>query len=103
MSEPVYEVVWPLGKSAYSILPQESRLSDLRGKTICELSDWLFRAEEVFPMIRETLTKQYADIKFVDYNVFGNVHGPTESEVIAALPDLLHKHGCDAAISGIGS
>ena len=102
VSNPVYEVVWPLGKSVYSILTHKPRLSDLRGKTICELSDWLFRSEEVFPQIRELLPKQYPGMKFVDYTTFGTTHGAKDTELVAALPELLHKHGCDAVISGMG-
>ena len=102
MREPRHEVVWPLGKLAYQTLSLAPRVSDLRGKTICELSDWLFKVEEVFPIIRESLQKQYPSIKFVDYTMFGNTHGPKESEVITALPKLLRKHRCDVVISGVG-
>lgn len=55
MSEPVYEVVWPLGKSVYEALPLASRDADLNGKTVCELWEWLFRGEEIFPILRELL------------------------------------------------
>ena len=102
MTEHADEVVWPLGNSVYSTLPTPPRLPDLSGKKVCELSDNLFRAEEVFPIIRESLVKRYPGIKFVEYSEFGDTHGTTEREVVAALPDLLHKHGCDAVISGIG-
>ena len=103
MKGALYEVVWPLGKSIGVRLARRSPISDLQGKTICELSDWLFRTEEVFPIVEELLLKQYPDIRFVDYTAFGNTHGPKESEVIAALPDMLRQYGCDAVISGIGA
>ncbi|MFC1534467.1 hypothetical protein ACFL7M_14000 [Thermodesulfobacteriota bacterium] len=102
MNEPGYEVVWPLGKSAYQMVTPGPRLSDLKGKTICELSDMGFKAEEVFPIIREILRDRYPGIKFVDYNNFGNTHGSHEAEVIASLPDKLSKQGCDAVISAVG-
>ena len=102
MREPGYKVVWPLGELVYQRLSLGPRVSDLKGKTMCELSDWIFRAEEVFPMIRGLLLGQYPSIKFIEYSAFGNTHGPTEAEVIAALPDRLHQHGCDAVISGVG-
>ena len=103
MKGAVYEVVWPLGKSTGGRAAQRSSVSDLRDKTICELSDWLFRTEEVFPIVEELLLRQYPDIKFVSYTAFGNTHGPEESEVVAALPDMLRQYGCDAVISGIGA
>jgi hypothetical protein len=102
MKEAVYEVVWPLGKSAYQTIPLKPRVSDLKGKTICELSHRGFRDDEVFPLLRELLPKRYPGVKCVDHTVFGNIHGTKEAEVIASLPTLLHKHGCDAVISGIG-
>lgn len=103
MTEPVYEVVWPLGRSVYEPVHLANRAADLSGKTICELWEWLFRGEEIFPILRESLSKRYPGIKFVDYTVFGNTHGSKEREIVAALPALLHKHGCDAAISGVGA
>ena len=102
MREPAYKVIWPLGRLSYQTLSLGPRILDLKGKTMCELSDWIFRAEEVFSMIRGLLLGQYPSIKFIEYSVFGNTHCPKEAEVIAALPDRLHKHGCDAVISGVG-
>jgi hypothetical protein len=99
----MYKVVWPLGKSTYQTVSLKPRISDLKGKTICELSNWLFRTEEVFPIIKELLPKRYPGIKLVDYTTFSNIHGTKEAEVVAALPDLLRKYNCDAVISGIGS
>ena len=102
VSEPGYKVVWPLGKSDYSTFAVRARPADLNGKTVCELSDFGFRAEEIFPIIRESLKKRYAGIKFVEYSTFGNIHGSNEAEVIANLPHQLKKHGCDVVISGVG-
>ncbi len=103
MPEPVYEVVWPLGRSAYETLPLASRSEDLSGKTVCELWEWLFRGDEIFPIVRESLSSRYPGIKFVDYTVFGDTHGSKEKAVIASLPELLRRHGCDAVISGVGA
>lgn len=103
MQEPAYEVVWPLGKSVYETFPLASRAADLNGKTICELWDWLFRGEEIFPILRELLLKRYPDIKFVDYNTFGNTHSAREKAIIGGLPDMLRQHGCDAVISAVGA
>ncbi|MBI2909312.1 MAG: hypothetical protein HYX92_16835 [Chloroflexi bacterium] len=101
MSEPSYAVVWPLGKSAYETVPLAARASDLKGKTVCEVWDFLFRGEEIFSLLRESLS--FPGIRFVDYTVFGNTHGTKEREVIAHLPELLRQHGCDAVISGVGA
>ncbi|MFH1486089.1 MAG: hypothetical protein ABIH46_08465 [Chloroflexota bacterium] len=98
-----YEVVWPLGKLAYETSPMARPAGDLSGKTICELWDWVFRGEEMFPIMRESLAKRYPGIKFVDYSVFGNMHGPNERDLIASLPERLREKGCDAVVSGVGN
>jgi len=103
MGEDVVQVVWPSGKLIYNGKPLASRVPDLKGKTVCELYDHLFRGEEIFPLIRNTLGKRYPGIKFVEYEVFGNIHGPEEAKVVAAVPELLRKHGADAVIVGIGA
>jgi hypothetical protein len=102
MQEANYQVVWPLGKSKHQPIALKPRIPDLKSKTICELSDYGFRAEEMFPIIREQLSKRYPGIKFIEYTNFGNIHGPQENEVIADLAEKLHQYGCDAVISGVG-
>ncbi|MBI2906645.1 MAG: hypothetical protein HYX92_03195 [Chloroflexi bacterium] len=103
VAEPTYEVVWPLGKSVYETIPLAARAPNLDGKTVCELWDWRFRGREVFPIIRESLLKHYPGIKIIDYDSFGNTHGPNERDVVRAIPDQLRQRGCDAVISGIGA
>jgi hypothetical protein len=97
-----YQTVWPLGKLAYQNVVLKPRIADLNGKTICELSDNIFRGEEIFPIVREVLRQKYPGIKFVEYTRFGNTHGATEAEVIRALPAMLREYGCDGVISGVG-
>ncbi|MBI2909318.1 MAG: hypothetical protein HYX92_16865 [Chloroflexi bacterium] len=103
MAETSYEVLWPLGKLTYETTPLAHAAQDLRGKTICELWDWVFRGEEIFPTMREMLARRYPGVKFVDYEVFGNTHGPDERERIAKLPERLREHGCDLVVSGVGN
>ena len=103
LSEPVYEVVWPLGRSAYHTRAPNARIADLSGKTIGELWDYLFRGEEIFPIVRAQLSARFPGIKFVNYDVLGNVHGPQQRELVADVPRLLMEHGCDAVISAIGA
>jgi hypothetical protein len=100
--EPVYEVVWPLGKAAATQAELGSRVTDFSNKTVCQLSDKLFRASDIFPIIREAFERRYPGVRFVDASHFGNTHGEAEREVLAALPDQLRAHGCDAVISGVG-
>lgn len=101
--EPVYEVVWPLGKSAYRTRAPNARIDDLSGKVVGELWDYLFRGEDIFPIVREELSKKFPGIRFVTYDVFGNVHGPQQRTLVADVPKLLKQHGCNAVISAIGA
>ncbi len=102
--EPAYEVVWPLGKSSSRLTFEPSTpVSDLNGKTVAEVWDWVFKGDQMFPIIREQLRQRFPDVKFVDYQAFGNVHGADEREVVAALPGLLIQHGIDAVICGVGA
>jgi len=96
-----YEVVWPRGKKAGEGIASAERLKTLEGKTICELSNTIFRSNEIFPIIERELSKRYAGIHFVSYDVFGTGHGK-EPEVVAKLPDMLRESKSDAVISGVG-
>jgi hypothetical protein len=103
LSEPVYEVVWPLGKSHWDTRAPNERVADLRGKTICEIWDHVFRGEQIFPIIRATMQKLYPGVRFIEYDKFGDTHGPRQKQVLEALPGLLKQYGCDAVISGVGA
>lgn len=102
MTEPVYKVVWPLGKSATKARPMADRIPDLSGKTICELYDQLFKGDIVFSETEKIFKQRFPGIRFIDYMSFGDIHGPHENAVIEALPAMLSKHGCDAVISAVG-
>ncbi len=101
--EPVYEVVRPIGKSAAgeSIKPGLP-ITDLSGKTIGEIWNRRGNGDDVFPILRDSLRQRFPDIKFVDFDTFGDIHGSNEPEVVAALPGLLRLHGVDAVITGLG-
>jgi hypothetical protein len=103
MSEPRYEVLWPLSRRAVKDAPTAPRLPDLNGKTICELWDVIFRGETIYPQVREYLRQRYPQAKFVEYSEFGNFYGPKGQSVAQALPDKLRAHKADAAIVGIGA
>lgn len=103
MSEPLYEVVWPLGRSTWNARGVNARVSDLNGKVIGELWDYLFRGEEIFPLIRETMTKMFPGIRFITYEIFGDIQGANQEVVLEKLPAALAGHDVDAVITGIGA
>ena len=102
MGEPGYQAVWPLGKIRYKTITDTTRITDLTGKTICELSDFRFKAPEVFPLVEEFISKRYRDVKFITYENFGDINGLNEAQVVAGLPEMLRKYNCDAVIAGVG-
>ena len=101
--EPVYDVVWPLAPSAAPSGVLAARSPELDGKTVGELWDYLFKGEEIFPLIRRALAARYPSIRFVEYERLGSTHGRDESELARTLPAELRKHGCDAVISAVGA
>ncbi|MFC1862083.1 hypothetical protein ACFLT4_06090 [Chloroflexota bacterium] len=102
MKEPGYEVVWPRGKKAVKGARLASRLDTLQGKTVGFLWDWVYRGDEIFPVIEKELAKRYSGIKFVGHEVFGSTGGPGGASVLAALTDKFKQNKCDAVISGVG-
>ena len=101
--QPAYPVVWPLGKSHWDKRDLNPGLGDLNGKTIAEVWDRVFRGEEIFPAIRAALKNKYPQVRFVEYDTFGDTHGVSQKQVLADLPALLRTHKVDAVISGVGA
>jgi hypothetical protein len=102
MNEPTYDVVWPKSALGVQTQPHATRLAALDGKRVAFLWDYLFRGDELFPLLAERLTASYPSIEILNYHVFGNTHGSDEKEMIAALPAVLRGHHVDAVVSGIG-
>jgi len=98
----MYEVVWPRGKKVVERGGFARRLDSLEGKTVGFLWDWIFRGDEIFPVIQKELAKRYSRINFVGYDKFGTVHGVEERDNIIALPDKLKDNRVQAVITGIG-
>lgn len=77
------------------------RLSDLRGKTICEISDGkdgsMWEYHRTFPLIRQKLKKRFPDITFIPYTEFPA--GVREIDV-DDIGNMVVAKGCDAVIGG---
>ncbi|MBI2857800.1 MAG: hypothetical protein HYX90_01875 [Chloroflexi bacterium] len=92
------EVLNPCGEIETTSL-HAPRLGTLQGKTIGELWNGLFRGEQTFPYIRESLSRRFADIKFVTYDQFPVGQFQIDSDASA---DLVQQKGCQAVIIGNG-
>ncbi len=76
--------------------PNARRLTDLNGKTLGEISNRLWSADRIFPVIRQALVRQFPSIKFVPYTKF-----PSGADQIMDNTDLAERvleKGCDAVI-----
>lgn len=102
--ETLYEVVYPLGRTMIKRTPLAPRLLDLRGKTICALSNHVFQYKITFPALGEMLQKQYPELKFIPYTEFPDSHDESASgkKAMEGLANLLLQKGCQAVISGNG-
>ncbi len=100
---PVYHTIWPLARKRGIRAVEVTAVTDLSGKTVAEIWDRLFQGEELYAEVRRHLRARFPGIKFVDYDTFGDIHGPDERNVVAGIADKLKALGCDAAIVGIGA
>ncbi len=100
--EASYEVVWPSSPQGVQAQRLVDRLDSLEGKRIGFLWDYLFRGDELFPILERELTNRYPGIEIVGYAEFGNTHGGDEAKVMAGLPAALEAHRIDAVVSGMG-
>lgn len=102
MSEPTYDVVWPLGRSTSELLSTQSRVDDLDGARVAALFHVGFRDGEVRRGIEAQLHERYERVTVLDRETFGDIHGRDEAAVVAALPDKLREYAVKAAICGMG-
>ncbi len=72
------------------------RLSDLNGKTICEMSLGIWEAPRTFPAIRDLLTKQFG-AKVVPFDQMPAI---SETKDVAGLEEAVKKAGCQGVIVG---
>ncbi len=102
MSTPVEHAVWPLSRSGTEAHALAPRLTSLEHAKVGFLWDYVFRGDELFPVLAEELRRRFPTIEIVDYDVFGNTHGHEEGQVIDELPDRLRDNGITAVVSAMG-
>lgn len=100
--EPTYDVVWPRSPSGIQRQRQAARLESLDGARVAFLWDYLFRGDELFPVLERELTRRFPDIEIVGYEEFGNLHGADEKERVGQLGGQLHRRHVDAVVSAMG-
>jgi hypothetical protein len=92
-----YKVLAPTGltRPASAEVPP---LGDLNGKVIIELWDYLFEGDVMLDLINTELRERFPDIRIIDYQVVGNIHGTDEAEVASGLPAILQERAVDGGI-----
>lgn len=98
-----YRVLWPLGTCRIDSVDPLRSLDDLNGKIIAFVWDYVFKGAEMWQLIKREIVASYPNARFVDYDIFGNIQGPADTVVVAAVPDRLREYRVDAAIVGVGA
>ena len=101
-SAEVFEVLSPGGPFGVQISPAAPRLDGLKGKKIAFVWDYVFRGDDMFPVIERELLQRFDGISFVSYDAFGSIFGGDEEAVLDDLPAKLRALGVDGAICGVG-
>ena len=99
---PSFDVVWPRSPRGIQSRRRAPRLESLEHKRVAFLWDYLFRGDELFPVLAEQLRERFDGVEIVDYDEFGNLHGADEKQRVGRLPDDLRTRGVDAVVSGMG-
>ena len=100
---PQYAALWPRGPRQATVKPLAKRLDTLDGKTVAWVWDYVFRGDQMFPLIQAGLAEKFPGSTFVPYTAFGNAHGHDEREMLAALPQRLREEKVDAVVVGVGA
>ena len=78
------------------------RLATLDGARIGFVWDYMFRGEEIFPILEAELKSRFTGIEIIGYDTFGNIHGGDQAARVKALPHVLAQYRVDAVVCGNG-
>lgn len=102
MADDRHEVVWPRGRRLMERATLARRLPTLEGATIALLWDYVFRGDEILPLVEREIGRRFSGVRFVPWDAFGAIYGGAERRTIAELPDRLRRLGVDAVVSAVG-
>lgn len=98
-----FEVVSPIGEPKAQPEPPSTKISDFRGKTICQVWNAEFRADQVFTALTDLLKKRFPDIKVIPWTDVPTTQ--QRMDVNKNMEDLRAAYlqkGCDAVITATG-
>jgi hypothetical protein len=93
----------PIGPIDRPEMMAEARFNDLNGKRIAFVWDYVFRGDEMFPLIEAEIARRFPEATFVRHTEFGNIHGKDSDPIIDGLPQALRDKGVDAMVVGVGN
>jgi hypothetical protein len=102
-AEPVYEVVAPTGWVAQDGVPVNVHPTSLSNQTVAFIWDYLFKGPVMFDAIRQLIHARFSDVRFVEHEYFGDIHGLDAPEVLERLPDKLRAADVDVAVVAVGA
>ena len=100
--QPHFDVVWPRPPVGVQSKVPAHRPASLAGKRIGFVWDYMFRGEEIFPILEAELVSRFPGVEIVPYDVFGNIHGGDQAARVKALPHVLAQYRVDAVVCGNG-
>jgi len=105
VAEPNYkfEVVSPIGQPKSQPEPPSTRITDFKGKTIGQVWNAEFRADQVFTALTELLKQRFSDIEVVSWNELPTTQQRMDTgKNMEDLRQAYLQKGCDAVITATG-
>jgi hypothetical protein len=56
----------------------------------------------MFDAVASHFGETHPETTFVDYEVFGNIHGSGETTIVPAIPAKLKEYNVTAVVAGVG-
>jgi hypothetical protein len=98
-TEPVYNVISPIGENTVKLIEMAPRLDTLANKTVCMVSNSAFKVNITMPAIAKSLQAKYPSVKIVPYTEMATAFSGSNWE---AKPGEYKTKGCDAVVTGNG-
>lgn len=87
-----------------AIVSHAPRLGTLNGKTICEVSNFQWEDQRIFPAVRAALLERFPAAQFIPYTDVADVVGNrAELDDIENVARLVRERKCDAVITGMAA
>ena len=104
MSVETFEVLCPVGEPGSKPVPSAARVQDLNDKTICQVSNGMFRADAVLSAVGDLIKKRFPRAKIIPWTEFPIIEPTTNVEQrLKKLSEALRQKGADAVISSTGA